>query len=112
MTDYLYPPSDPPGLEDNTDKPGEETVNLWELDEVKDELVKRMKEKFPEGHYSVLLSIWDDHTYRIQCRHGESIGNGLIDIHIWQYYKDKYTYKVAYAKDPESEGWNMMNEPY
>ena len=73
-------------------------IKLNNLDFIIKKLVQQMKEKFPNRRFSVIVNLWDDHTYRIQCKHGEPIKDGTAIIHIWQYYKNKYSYETITEK--------------
>lgn len=69
------------------------TADLKDLVGIKDKLISQMLEQFPNGHYSIMINLWDDYTCRLQCRHGADNPDGeTVTIHIWQYYKEEFTY--------------------
>lgn len=63
--------------------------------EVSNELIRLMQEKFPECHYSIFINMWDDKTFRVECRYGESadINDEQRALHIYRWYNDEITYE-------------------
>ena len=45
-------------------------------------------QRFPDCHYTVRLLLWDDETYSVECRHGDT-----DKIYISTYYNDELTYQ-------------------
>lgn len=73
-------------------------IELKDIKDIPKELIRQMKEIFPDSPYSIIINLWDDYTYRVQCRHGEPVKNGMCTIHIWQYYKGEFSYEIEIEK--------------
>ncbi len=69
-------------------------AKLSDIEDVPDSLISRMKKKFPNGRYNIVINLWDDHTYMVSLNHGERPKGGIFILHIWQYRKGKFSYKT------------------
>ena len=66
--------------------------SLRNLEDIPKKLIHSMKEKFPGGSYHIKIVLWDDYTFRVECRHSEVLKNNELIVHIWQYYEGKFSY--------------------
>ncbi len=74
-------------------------AKLRDLEDIPESLISRMKKKFPDGNYSIIINLWTNSIYKVECKHAEPKDNGFI-IHIWQYYKGKYSYATTPTTHP------------
>lgn len=67
---------------------------MKEIEEIKNDLIRRMKERYPGCSWTVRIICWDDGTYRITCQHGTTgeIGKHMAHIVAFEWYKGVVNY--------------------
>ncbi len=66
-----------------------------DIEKITNQLLGRMKEKFSlTSPHTIVITLWDDTTLRVECRHGEPISNGICKLNVWTYYEGNITYEL------------------
>lgn len=63
-----------------------------DIDEKESLLIKELYDKFPDVHYTIFLTKWNDNTFMIEVRHAEQPIDNVCKLHNWTWYKNKITY--------------------
>lgn len=78
------------------------------IEEVIEEVKRRMLEKFPDCSHTITVTMWDDDTFRVDCRHGSDKNT----LHVIEYYKEEYSYKEIDLTNVNSAMIGYKGETY
>lgn len=66
--------------------------DLLQIGKVKDSLISQIQEKFPKCNYTVVITLWDDSTFQVECRHAQRINKDCVELHKYLYYDGTTNY--------------------
>lgn len=82
-----------------------------------EEVIKQLKEelfkKFPDcnDNYTIIVYLWTDEDFKVECRHGRFEGNINI-LHMFTYHDNKIDYAAfeiePYSSMPITESDNLV----
>lgn len=69
------------------------TIQDYQLQTIINRLKIKKNIRFPDKPYTIQILLWDDNTYKIILKHGETQKDkDYIILHHWQHYKNKDSY--------------------
>ena len=67
-------------------------VNFKEIEKISKHLIDIMYLVFNCNSYSIFVNVWDDYTFRVECRYAEVINDKQCKLHIYEWYKGEINY--------------------